>query len=176
MVSLAISNASSSSSNGNDREHRAEHLLAGDAHRVGDLGEDGRLDEPAAGPASGAAGRLPPSTQRAPSLRRHLDVVEHLLALRQGRDRADLGGSVHRVAELARTRRKAHDLLDDTSSWTERWTSRREPAMQVWPVAAKMPEIAPFTAASRSASAKTMFGDLPPSSSVTRLMPPAAAA
>jgi hypothetical protein len=39
--------------------------------------------------------------------------------------------------------------------------------MQVWPVAAKMPEIAPLTAASRSA--KMMFGDLPPSSRLTCL-------
>ena len=36
--------------------------------------------------------------------------------------------------------------------------------MQVCPVAAKMPEITPFTALSMSASSKTMFGDLPPSS------------
>src|ERR1700733_9156267 len=34
--------------------------------------------------------------------------------------------------------------------------------MQVWPVAAKMPAIAPTRALSRSASAKMMFGDLPP--------------
>jgi hypothetical protein len=52
-------------------------------------------------------------------------------------------------------------------SWIERCTSRREPAMQVWPVAAKMPAKAPTTALSRSASSNTMLGDLPPSSSVT---------
>ena len=40
--------------------------------------------------------------------------------------------------------------------------------MQVWPVAAKMPATTPLAAASRSASSKTMLGDLPPSSSVTR--------
>ncbi len=56
------------------------------------------------------------------------------------------------------------------SSCTERWTRRREPAMQVWPVAAKMPETAPFTALSRSASSNTMLADLPPSSRVTGLM------
>src|SRR3990172_7724549 len=49
------------------------------------------------------------------------------------------------------------------------WTSRRDPAMQVWPVAAKIPDTAPLTASSILASAKTMFGDLPPSSKVTRL-------
>ena len=42
--------------------------------------------------------------------------------------------------------------------------------MQVWPVAAKMPEIAPAAAASRSQSSNTMLGDLPPSSRVTRFM------
>ena len=41
--------------------------------------------------------------------------------------------------------------------------------MQVWPVAAKMPEMAPITAASMSASSNTMLGDLPPSSSETCL-------
>ncbi len=40
--------------------------------------------------------------------------------------------------------------------------------MQVCPVAAKMPATTPLAAASRSASSKTMLGDLPPSSSVTR--------
>ncbi len=55
------------------------------------------------------------------------------------------------------------------SSWMVSWSSRREPAMQVWPVAAKIPEIAPETASSRMASSKTMFGDLPPSSSETFL-------
>ena len=47
--------------------------------------------------------------------------------------------------------------------------------MQVWPVAAKMPEMTPFIALSRSASAKTMFGDLPPSSIDTCFSPRAAA-
>ena len=62
-----------------------------------------------------------------------------------------------------------------TSSWIDRCTSSREPAMQVWPVAAKMPEMAPFTALSSFASAKTMLGDLPPSSRLTCLKLAAAA-
>ncbi len=41
--------------------------------------------------------------------------------------------------------------------------------MQVWPVAAKMPETAPLTASSRLQSSNTMLGDLPPSSSDTFL-------
>ncbi len=50
-------------------------------------------------------------------------------------------------------------------------TSSREPAMQVWPVAAKMPETTPFTAFSMCASSNTMLGDLPPSSMLTRFRP-----
>ena len=40
--------------------------------------------------------------------------------------------------------------------------------MHVWPVAAKIPATTPLAAASRSASAKIMCGDLPPSSRLTR--------
>ncbi|MCY1228105.1 hypothetical protein D9M72_404030 [compost metagenome] len=50
------------------------------------------------------------------------------------------------------------------ASWMLSCTSRREPAMQVCPVAAKMPEMAPKAACSRSASSNTTLGDLPPSS------------
>jgi hypothetical protein len=46
--------------------------------------------------------------------------------------------------------------------------------MQVWPVAAKMPAITPFAAASRSASPNTMLADLPPSSRLTGARCPAA--
>lgn len=56
-----------------------------------------------------------------------------------------------------------------TSSCTLSWTKRREPAVQTWPERQKMPHAAALEAAARSASAKTMFGDLPPSSSETRL-------
>src|SRR3984957_7876683 len=49
------------------------------------------------------------------------------------------------------------------------WSSRREPAMHVWPVAAKMPDTAPLTASSTMQSSNTIFGDLPPSSSETFL-------
>ena len=46
---------------------------------------------------------------------------------------------------------------------------RREPAIQVWPVAAKIPDTAPLTASSRSQSSNTILGDLPPSSKDTFL-------
>ena len=44
----------------------------------------------------------------------------------------------------------------------------RDPAEQISPWFQKMPLADPSIAASKSASAKTMLGDLPPSSSVTR--------
>ena len=46
----------------------------------------------------------------------------------------------------------------------------RLPAEQTSPWLMKTPNSAPSMAASKSASAKKMLGDLPPSSSVTRLM------
>src|SRR5207249_11895378 len=48
-------------------------------------------------------------------------------------------------------------------------TKRRVPAQHTWPAQKKTPSSAPCTAASGSASLKTMLGDLPPSSSDTRL-------
>jgi hypothetical protein len=47
-------------------------------------------------------------------------------------------------------------------------TKTREPAEQISPWFQKMPLADPSMAASNSASANTMFGDFPPSSSVTR--------
>ena len=52
-------------------------------------------------------------------------------------------------------------------SWMERSTSSREPAEQTSPAPAKMPMSAPSMAASKSASANTMLGLLPPSSRPT---------
>ena len=51
----------------------------------------------------------------------------------------------------------------------ERWTRIRERAQQSWPALPKTAP-APPRPPPRSASAKTMFADLPPSSSVTRLI------
>ena len=50
----------------------------------------------------------------------------------------------------------------------------RERAQQSWPALSKTAYGAPAAACSRSASSKTTFADLPPSSSVTRLIVPAA--
>src|SRR3989304_4312205 len=50
-----------------------------------------------------------------------------------------------------------------------RSTRIRDPQTQIWPVFPKAPRALQKTAVSRSASAKTRFGFLPPSSSETRL-------
>ena len=62
------------------------------------------------------------------------------------------------------------------SSKTDFWTSIRERAQQSWPALPNTAIGADAAAALRSASANTMFGDLPPSSSVTRLIVAAAPA
>ena len=56
------------------------------------------------------------------------------------------------------------------SSMAERSTRIRDRAQQSWPALAKTATGAAAAAASRSASAKTTLADLPPSSSVTRLI------
>jgi hypothetical protein len=61
-----------------------------------------------------------------------------------------------------------------TSSNLSCWTNSREPAMQHWLWLKKIALAAPSTAPA-SASSKTMFGLLPPSSRVTFLRLPAAA-
>ena len=58
-----------------------------------------------------------------------------------------------------------------SSSATDASTNSREPATHACPWLKKIPPNAPLVAASRSASANTMFGLLPPSSSVTRFSP-----
>ena len=54
--------------------------------------------------------------------------------------------------------------------------SSREPAQHTWPWLKKIPLTIPSTAWSRAASSKTMFADLPPSSSVSPVGRPARAA
>ena len=61
------------------------------------------------------------------------------------------------------------------SSYTERSTSMRVGALHDWPVLLKQCSAPRFTAFWISASANTMLGDLPPSSSATRLTVSAAA-
>ena len=56
-----------------------------------------------------------------------------------------------------------------------RTTRRRDPAQHTWPRLNQMASTTPSTAPSRSASPKTMNGDLPPSSSDSFLPVPALA-
>ena len=60
-------------------------------------------------------------------------------------------------------------MRSTNSSWMCFSTNSRLPAQQHWPWLKNRAKWAPATAASMSASAKTMLGLLPPSSSVTRL-------
>src|SRR5712691_4877423 len=55
------------------------------------------------------------------------------------------------------------------SLYAERWTKTREPHRQIWPWFANEDRTLPAMAASRSASAKMIFGFFPPSSSETFL-------
>ena len=102
------------------------------------------------------------------------DIVEHLLVLRPRGDRPDLVSTSGADRRACAVRANATSRSTN-SSWIVSCTSRREPAMQVWPLAAKMPDTAPLTASSMTASSNTMLGDLPPSSSVTGFNWPAAA-
>ena len=70
-------------------------------------------------------------------------------------------GSPTRIASALAAKRSTN------SSWTAACTSVRDAAMHDCPAAEKIPYAERRTASSRSASAKTMFGDLPPSSNVT---------
>ena len=63
-----------------------------------------------------------------------------------------------------------------TTSATLSWINRREPAQHTWPWLKKIPFTMPSTAWSSAASSKTMFADLPPSSSVSDTPRPASAA
>ena len=55
-------------------------------------------------------------------------------------------------------------IFSTTSAWMSRWTMSRDPAEQVCPAFWMMERTSDGTAASISASEKTMFADFPPSS------------
>ena len=113
-------------------------------------------------PHSGAVPLSPPSTAVAPSARAmsmYSSTLRYCGGVVIGPTWVSaLIGSPMRAVRATASRRSTK------ASWMLSCTSSREPAMQVWPVAAKMPEIAPNAACSRSASSNTTLGDLPPSS------------
>ena len=67
---------------------------------------------------------------------------------------------------IARTRSTSRST---NGAWTARAITSREPAEQIWPAFSKIAPSTLSTALSRSASASTTTGDLPPSSSTTRV-------
>ena len=73
-----------------------------------------------------------------------------------------------------RSPRTAGSSRPMNASSAGRWTRIRDRAQQSWPALPNTAPGAAAAAASRSASANTMLGDLPPSSSVTRLIVAAA--
>lgn len=88
-------------------------------------------------------------------------------------ERADLGGRVERVADPQAPRpldEAVQELVVHGPLHVQPL-----PARQISPWFMKMPCSVPSSAESRSASAKTMFGDFPPSSNETRLRVGAAA-
>ena len=142
-----------------DRHDRAEDLLLEDAGVGRDVGEHRRGDVVAGREAVGAAAA---GDEAALGLA-DLDVAHDLVVVLGVHEGADLGLRVVRVAhdDALRLRRR-------TARRTRRRSGARpgcgEPAVQRSPLSENTPKIVASTAASRSASAKTTAGDLPPSS------------
>ena len=112
-------------------------------------------------------GAQPPVSTCAPSL-----TACSTIAISRARCAADCTGPICVPASrpLPTTMRAMRAASRSTkASCTVSSTSSREPAEQTWPAWKKAASSARSTAMSRSASAKTMLGFLPPSSSATRL-------
>ena len=160
MVSLAIATASRLVGERDHAGHRAEDLLARRAVGVRDRAQHRRRE-----PVAGAVGRRAADRDRG--------VVGHVggdrLAL-AGRDqRAHLGRLVERVADphrLDRLLERLQEAVDAPSARPGSASARSSPGRRcrTRPAAPRRPP------RSRSASAKTTLADLPPSSSVTRLI------
>ena len=130
----------------------------------------GRSSRPA---SSGSSGGPPPHTSRAPSA-----TPSATYAATFSRCAADTSGplSVAGSSPLpSRTRSARRASSATNSSCTGASSSSRVPAEHTCPACRNAPLSAPSSAASRSASANTMFGFLPPSSSATFLTSSAAA-
>ncbi|CAM5732230.1 hypothetical protein SALBM311S_01608 [Streptomyces alboniger] len=156
-----------------DREHRPEGLLLDDRHPCGALVQHGRRIVEAVVEARPGRARTTASQDR--SLLQALgDIRLDLRAVRR-RD----GGPVCDCSSNGPPRRmiRARRTTSSTNrSCSESSTSSRAPAEQTCPECRKTAVSAMSTAVSKSASAKTMLGFLPPSSSATFFTVPAAAA
>jgi hypothetical protein len=106
---------------------------------------------------SAISGLFPPATSSAPLLPTGLYVALDLVELLLERYRPRLRLLVERVVELDGVglfRQPLDQLVVEPLLHKS-----LEPAMHVWPVAAKMRGTAPFAATSTSGSSKSMFGD-----------------
>ena len=112
----------------------------------------------------------------APSCLARVDVAHDLVELRLADLRALRRLGIERIADLAALRVLVEHLLDELVVNLLSARTAALPAQQHWPWLKYRPKCEPSTAASRSASAKTMFGLLPPSSNVTRFSSTRAAA
>ena len=141
---------------------RPEDLLARDAHVVV---TPSKTSARRRSRGSSPSGRRPPATTRAPSSVRDVDVLLDLLELPAVTSGRPSGSGPERVADADRVglRREAPDelVVDGGVHERARGGHARLAGGGEDPVGDRR------TACSRSASAKTMFGDLPPSSNVT---------
>ena len=136
-----------------DVHHRPEDLLLGDLHVIGDVGEQRRLDEVTLLAEALAAGQ---------ALSAFLLAGVNVTACMRSICSCDTCGPC--VVSGSNGSPSfcclAFSAIVSTSlSWIFSSTKRRLPAQQHWPWLKNKPRYAPSTAASRSASAKTMFGD-----------------
>ena len=161
---LAIATASSTSSNVDDRQHRAEDLFLRDAHVRRHAIEQRRLEVEAAAERRIRRPRAAGGHARA-FLRadRHVAFDRLELLLRDDRPHVGIAHARARRASPSRVRRAARRARRAPSARragaSRPSTSGRRSGRSRWR--------RPATARSRSASAKTMFGDLPPSSITT---------
>ena len=162
-VALARRSASSSVSNGMIDTTGPKISSRGDAHVVVDAVEDRRHEVRAVGQGRIVGRRAADDDRRALALA-DLDVVRDPVALLEADERPDLGRLVGRVADLdvpGRRGEQLDDLVVDGAL-------DEDPAPGAAVLAARCRRPSTATRAanfSRSASAKTMFGLLPPSSS-----------
>ena len=160
---------------GLDGQHRTERLVADDAHAASARRRGSSARRRSRRPARPSVTRWPPSSTVGalgdPGLDVRRDLVE--VALRdQG---AGLGLLVERSTQPDR-RARAPPARRRTPRRSTPARRSRAPAEQTWPECRNTAVSAMSSALSRSASAKTMLGFLPPSSSATFFTVPEATA
>ena len=92
-----------------------------------------------------------------------------------GATMAPMSTALSRGSPMRRVSMRARSFRSRAAAMPS-WTRMRDPAQHTWPWLNQMASTTPSTTESRSASSKTMNGDLPPSSRLRRLPLPAVAA